>query len=120
MANISNAFLSVEDQSLFNSSEWKPVPGEQHSLKDIWAVKHPGMYDQIDGDTAAVTCTQFESGIGKRLTISFKDGSTIDLKLSGRSNLSEGDEVKVDTIKGQLLRKLGQKDIIRYDAELAA
>ena len=119
MANISKSFLAVESSSVFNSSEWKPVPGEKHTLKEIWAEAHPGMFEQIDGDTAPVTATQFENGIGKRITIGFKDGSTIDLKLSGKSDLEEGDMVKVESITGQLLRKLGQNDIIRYDGELA-
>ena len=120
MANISNAFFAAEESSIFNASEWKAVPGEKHSLKEIWDKKHPGMYDQIAGDTAPVTATQFENGIAKRITISFKDGSSLDLKLSGKSTLEEGDLVKVDTITGQLLRKLGQNDIVRYDGELAA
>lgn len=117
---ISKSFLAAASNAEFNPSTWTPVEGEVHSLKEIWDAQHPGLYDQIDGDTAPVTATEFENGIGKRITISFKNGSTMDLKLSGKSVLEEGDEVKIDTIKGQLLRKIGQDDILRYDAELAA
>jgi len=120
MANISVSFLAVESSSMFNASEWKPVPNEKHTLKEIWAQAHPGMWEQIDGDVAPVTATAFDNGISKRITIGFKDGSSIELKLSGKSDLEEGDMVRIDTITGQLLRKLGQNDIIRYDGELAA
>lgn len=119
MGKISSAFMAVESSSMFNASEWKPVPNEKHSLKEIWAEAHPGMYEKIEGEVAPVTATQFENGVGLRITIPFTDGSSLDLKLSGKSSLEEGDLVKIDTITGQLLRKLGKNDIIRYDGELA-
>lgn len=137
MANISKSFLAVESSSMYNSSEWNVVyqtnaqgefildeKGEKipetYSLKDIWKAQHPGMYEKIIGDAAPVTCATFENGIGKRITLDLEGNVHIDLKLSGRSSLEEGDLVRVDSIKGTLLRKLGQKDIIRYDGELAA
>lgn len=115
----SATFLVAAKKSVFNSSEWKPF-GPSYTLKEIWDVTDPGLYDQIDGDTAEVTATEFADGqIGLRITVPFKDGSSIELKLSGKSDLEEGDKVKVSTIKGQELHKAGQDPIVRYDAELA-
>ena len=38
--------------------------------------------------------------------------------LSPQSDLTEDDEVDISSITGQLLRKAGQDDIIKYDGEL--
>lgn len=124
MANVmfSESFLKAAGKSFFNASEWTPV-GEAFSLKDIWAVTNPSGWSQLaDGDDteAEVILQEFSDGSeAMRLRIPFKDGSTVDLKLSGRSKLEEGDKVKVTTIKGQELRKMGQENILRYDGELA-
>lgn len=119
MANFSSSFLAAAQKSVFNSSEWKPF-GQKYTLKDIWAVTNPGQYAQIDGDVATVTATTFSDGqVGLRLTIPFKDGSSVELKLSGKTTLEEGDKVKIDSIMGQELHKIGQDPIVRYDGELA-
>ena len=124
MANamFSESFLKAAGKSFFNASEWTPV-GDAFSLKDIWAVTNPKAWESLaDGDEteAEVICQEFSDGSeAMRLRVPFKDGSSIDLKLSGRSSLEEGDKVKVNTIKGQELRKMGQDNILRYDGELA-
>lgn len=115
---INQAFLAAAAGSEFNPSDWKPA-GDPESLEDIWAVLHPGLYKQIDGDKAEVVIASFDNGDALRIRIPFKDGSSMDLKVSGKSSLDEGDFVKISTIKGQLLKKVGQKDIVRYDGELA-
>lgn len=116
---ISKAFMAAVSNAMFNGSEWKAA-GEKVSLKDIWAATNPGLYENIQGDEAEVTETEFASGdIAYRITVPFKDGSSIDLKLSGRSVLEPGDKVKIDTIFGQELHKAGQDPIVRFDAELA-
>lgn len=122
MANVSlsRSFMAAAAKATFNSSEWKPF-GEKYSLKDIWKVTNPGLYDQIAGDTAEVTATEFRDGsISLRITVPFKDGSSLELKLSGKSTLVEGDTVKIDSIVGQELHKVGGDPIVRYDAEVAA
>ena len=101
MAKLTTTFLAAAAKSMFNSSEWRPF-GEKFSLKDIWDVTNPGLYDQIDGDTAEVTATEFADGqVGLRISVPFKDGTNIELKLSGRSELEEGDLVLISTITGQ-------------------
>ena len=120
MAKLTASFMTAAQKSVFNSSEWKPF-GEKYSLKEIWAVTNPGLYDEIDGDVAEVTATEFSDGqIGLRITVPFKDGSNLELKLSGKSDLEEGDKVKIDTITGQELHKVGSEPIVRYDGEVAA
>lgn len=119
MAKFNQGFVSAVSKSMFNSSEWKPV-GEKYSLKEIWDATNPGLYDQIDGTTAEVTLTEFADGqTGYRITVPFKDGSQVELKLSGKSTLEEGDIVKIDSITGQELRKVGQDPIVRFDAVIA-
>ena len=119
MAKLSSAFVAAAAKSVFNASEWKPF-GEKYTLKDIWAVTNPGLYEDIDGETAEVTSTEFEDGsISLRIAVPFKDGSTLELKLSGKSDLEEGDIVSIKSITGQELHKVGQDPIVRYDAEVA-
>lgn len=119
MSKFSASFLAAQSKSVFNSSEWKPF-GPQYTLKEVWDETDPGLYEEIDGENATVTATAFADGqIGYRITVPFKDGTSIDLKLSGKSDLTEGDVVKVSSIKCQELHKAGQDPIVRYDAELA-
>lgn len=117
-ATFSASFIAAEASSTFNSSSWTPV-GEAYSLEDIWAETHPGLYENIKGDTAEVTATNFTDGVGLRINVPFKDGSSLELKLSGKSNLEEGDKVLISSITGQELKKVGSKNIVRYDGELA-
>ena len=119
MAKISASFVAAAQKSMFNSSEWKPF-GEKFSLKDIWDVTNPGLYDNVEGDVAEVTATEFADGqVGLRINVPFKDGTSIELKLSGRSDLEEGDKVKISSITGQELHKVGSDPIVRYDGTVA-
>lgn len=116
---LSAAFVNAAQKSMFNPSEWVPF-GNPYTLKDIWSVTNPGLYEEIDGELAEVTSTSFDNGdVAYRLTIPFKNGSSVDLKLSSKSDLVEGDKVRIDSIKGQELHKVGQDPIVRYDGELA-
>ena len=116
MSKLNATFMNAVKSSMFNASEWKPE-GEPMSLKDIWAETDPGLYDKIKGDKAEVTATTFEDGnMSLRITVPFKDGGSVQLKLSGKSDLDEGDVVSVASIKGQLLTKAGSDPIVRYDA----
>lgn len=111
------ALLAAVAKSMFNSSEWTPK-GDPFTLEELWDVTNPGLYKEIKGDTAEVTATTFADGqVGLRITVPFKNGTNLDLKLSGRSTLEEGDIVSIESIKAQLLSKVGQDDIMRYDAE---
>ena len=113
------SFLNAVSNSQFNSSEWKPF-GEKYTLKEVWEVTNPGAWEQINGDTAEVTATEFADGqIGLRISVPFKDGSNIELKLSGKSALEEGDRVKIASITCQELHKMGSDPIVRYDGEVA-
>lgn len=118
--NLSPAFMAATDKAMFNASEWKPS-GEKISLKDIWNVTNPGLYENIKGNTAKIVAVDFADGnIGLRIEIPFKDDTSIQLKLSGRSELEEDDEVKIDTITGQELHKAGSEPIVRFDGEKVA
>jgi len=111
--------LVAVTNAMFNASEWKPF-GEKYTLKEVWDETNPGLYDQIDGNEAEVTATTFQDGqTGLRITIPFKDGSNIELKLSGRSDLDEGDKVLIDTIWCQELHKVGSDPIVRFDGKIA-
>ena len=116
---IAKSFLAVAANSVFNSSEWKPV-GEAYSLKDIWEAQFPGqdLYGNIDGDEAEVVAVDFASGdTALRLEIPFKDGTSVQLKLA-KGDYEEGDKVKISTITGQELRKVGSDPIVRYSGEV--
>ena len=116
MAKVNNSFLIHATAAMFNGSSWTPT-GEKMSLKDIWASTNPGLFESIKGNPV-VTATRFEDGqIGYRITVSFTNGSSIDLKLSGKSDLIEGDEVDANSIEGIELAKVGQDNIVRYDGK---
>lgn len=117
MVQFSSIFQMAESRSTFNASSWKPV-GEEYSLKDVWASLHPDWWEQIDGEYADIISTTFQDGnVALKIEVPFKDGSSIQLKLSGRSTLKEGDRVKVSSITAQELTKAGQDPIVRYDAK---
>ena len=112
------SFLSAAKKAMFNPNSWKPV-GEPVSLKEIWDAMSPGMYEEIDGDVATVTSVTFADGnTAYRISIPMKGGDAVELNLSPQSDLTEDDEVDISSITGQLLRKAGQDDIIKYDGEL--
>ena len=112
------SFLSAAKKAMFNPNSWKPV-GEPVSLKEIWDAMSPGMNEEIDGDIATVTSVTFDDGnTAYRISIPMKGGDAVELNLSPQSDLTEDDEVAISSITGQLLRKAGQDDIIKYDGEL--
>ena len=112
------SFLSAARKAMFNPNSWKPV-GEPVSLKEIWDAMSPGMYEEIDGDIATITSVTFDDGnTAYRISIPMKGGDAVELNLSPQSDLTEDDEVAISSITGQLLRKAGQDDIIKYDGEL--
>ena len=116
MATISKSFLAVAQNSMFNKSEWKPV-GEAYSLKDIWDATNPGLFEEIDGDTAEVVAVSFENGDALRIEVPFKDGTSVQLKLA-KGDYEEGDKIKISSITGQELRKVGSDPIVRYSGEV--
>ena len=112
------SFLSAAKKAMFNPNSWKPV-GDPVSLKEIWDAMSPGMYEEIEGDVATVTSVTFEDGnTAYRISIPMKGGDAVELNLSPQSDLTEDDEVAISSITGQLLRKAGQDDIIKYDGDL--
>ena len=116
---IAKRFIALAKGAVFNQSGWNPY-GEQYSLKDIWEAQFPGenIFDKIEGDVAEVVAVEFASGdTALRLQIPFKDGSSVQLKL-GKGDYKEGDQVKISTIVGQELRKLGSDSIVRFSGEV--
>lgn len=113
---LSKSFLMAAQAASFNPSEWKPV-GEAFSLKDIWDQTNPGLYEEIDGDEAEVVAVTFENGDALRLEIPFKDGTSIQLKLA-KGDYEEGDKVKISSVVGQELKKVGSDPIVRYSGEV--
>lgn len=117
MATISKSFLAVASNSVFNKSEWVPT-GDAFTLAEI--CEATGMFDlkDVDGDEAEVTAAEFSDGsTSLRLTVPFKDGSSIELKAGKgiQNGFDEGDKVKLNLIYGQELKKAGQPSIVRYD-----
>lgn len=117
MATISKSFLAVASNSVFNKSEWVPT-GDAFTLKEVCDATGMFNYDDIDGDEAEVTAAEFSDGsTSLRLTIPFKDGSSIELKAGKviQNGYDEGQKVKIDLIYGQELKKARQPSIVRYD-----
>jgi len=117
MKKLSVSFMAVAQQSVFNSSEWKPV-GDAYTLKEICDQTGLFNYKEIDGDEAEITEAEFSDGSTTlRITVPFKNGSNIELKAGKaiQNGYDEGDKVKIDLIYGQELQKAGQPSIIRYD-----
>lgn len=118
MAKINASFLSAAMKAQFNGGSWSKV-GEPVSLQDIWAQTMPGVWDEIDGDKAQVIAKTFDSGdVALRIAVPIKGGSVIELKLSSNTDLEEDDYVSINSITGQLLRKPGYEDIVKFDADL--
>ena len=117
MATISKSFLAVASNSVFNKSEWVPT-GDAFTLAEICEATEMFNIKDVDGDEAEVTAAEFTDGsTSLRLTVPFKDGSSIELKAGKKiqSNYNEGDKVKINLIFGQELKKAGQPSIVRYD-----
>ena len=117
MAQISKSFLAVANNSVFNKSEWVPT-GDAFTLKEICDATGMFNYEDIDGDEAEVTAAEFSDGsTSLRITVPFKDGSSIELKAGKgiQNGYDEGDKIKIALIYGQELKKAGQPSIVRYD-----
>ena len=117
MATISKSFLAVANNSVFNKSEWVPT-GDAFTLEEICEATEMFDYKDIKGDEAEVTAAEFSDGsTSLRLTVPFKDGSSIELKAGKaiQNGYDEGDKVKINLIFGQELKKAGQPSIVRYD-----
>lgn len=114
---VNASFLANAKKSIFNASDWTPV-GEPYDLEDVWEDVTGIPYKDISSDKAEITATEFSDGsVGLRIAVPVKDGSVIELKLSGKSDLEEGDYVDISTITAQELKKAGQDNIVRYDGE---
>ena len=117
MATISKSFLAVASKSVFNKSEWVPT-GDAFTLKEICDATGMFKYENIDGDEAEITAAEFSDGsTSLRITVPFKDGSSIELKAGKniQNDYDEGDKIKIDLIYGQELEKASQPSIVRYD-----
>jgi len=117
MATISKSFLAVASNSVFNKSEWVPT-GDAFTLKEICDATGMFNLDDVKGDEAEITAAEFSDGsTSLRITVPFKNGSSIELKAGKaiQNGYDEGDKVKIDLIYGQELKKAGQPSIVRYD-----
>ena len=113
---MSRAMLAAAQKAMFNSSEWTPT-GEECTLKEFWDTAFPGLYAKAE-EIAEIIAVEFSDGIGLRIAVPIKGSSKpMQLKLSPKSTLEEGDYVKTSSIKGIMLGKLGQEDIMKFDGE---
>lgn len=104
--------------SFFINSNWNPVPGSEKTLEEALNGEVPGLFEEIDGNLGEVQGTEFADGsLTFNIVVPLKDGSAIELRLSGKSELEEGDIVDLSTVKGVTLKKRGEKDIFRYDGK---
>ena len=80
MAIIGKSFLMVVSNSVFNKSEWVPT-GDAFTLEEICEAAGMFNYNDIAGDEAEITAAEFSDGsTSLRITVPFKDGSSIELK----------------------------------------
>lgn len=114
-SSVSSRYKAAASTSFFNEARWRPV-GDPVGYPECLDILYPGASKKVDGNIAEVVTLEFENGFSDRLVIPMKNSDPIQLKLSGESELVEGDRVDITTIKGQLLEKIGSKDIVRYDA----
>lgn len=116
---VNQVMLQAARAASFNANGWKPV-GEKIPLKKIWDAEDPTLWGQIEGDTATIVTKIFDNGsIGKRICIPLKgEDEPYELTLNGKSELSDGDTVKVESIFGQMLKKPGRDMIMRFDADV--
>lgn len=108
-------YKAAASGSFFNAATWTPV-GEPIGYPDYLEAIKPGLSKMVDGNIGEVVTMEFDNGLSDRLVIPLKGGSQVELRLSGKSNLVDGDQVDITKVTGQLLEKAGSKDIVRYDA----
>ena len=112
------AFIEAALRAQFPKGSWFPV-GNPIPLKEIRKIAQPGLWENIDGDTATVIAIELSSGEEVlRISVPIKGGNSVELKLSSDSDLEEDDEVAIESITGQLYRKPGYNDLVKYDAVL--
>ena len=100
-----------------NPLEWSPV-GDKFTLEEVCEVTEMFNINDVDGEEAEITAVELsEDSISLRISIPFKDGSSIELKAGNtiQKGFEEGDKVKVNLIYGQELHKIGSPSIVRYD-----
>ena len=113
-SRVNKEFLQAASASVFNSSAWEDHQAEDKTpLADWPAQAKPG----VTPTSAEVVGILFDDDLALRIRISDGEGESYDLPLSSRSKLEEGDDVKVDSIYGVLLKKKGAKSIVRFDGE---
>lgn len=119
---ISSAFLRAAKKAQYSNQEWREE--ETISLHDYWDAASPGLWEKIDGNIAEVICKEFTSKttgevkLALKLSVPLKSGATVELSLSSKSILEEGDEVPIDSIKGTRFSMEGKEDIVRYDGDV--
>ena len=97
--------------------EWSPV-GDKFTLEEVCEATEMFNINDVDGEEAEITAVELsEDSISLRISIPFKDGSSIELKAGNtiQKGFEEGDKVKVNLIYGQELHKIGSPSIVRYD-----
>jgi len=112
--------ILVEDEyigKVANPFEWSPI-GDKFTIEEICEATGMFSLNDVDGDEAEIIAAEFSDGsTALRITVPFKDGSSIELK-AGRdvqNNLNKGEKVKLNLIYGQEMKKAGQPSIVRYD-----
>ena len=117
-----NQSMIMAAKGVYNPNSWERVTDKNGkvvpavTLKDLWAAAMPGLWKKIDGDTAVVVEDILPSGDRKlRFAIPIKDGKPMELPISSKSALEEGDEVSINDIVAFELCKAGAENITRYD-----
>ena len=114
---INSLFLQAAGRATFNPNSWVPQ-GDPVSLESLWNLMYPGYYEKIDHIERVDV--QFSDGIGKKLRVYLQGGQTLDLACSERSMLTPGQYVDKTTVTGQMLTKLGQPNIVKFDGVAVA
>ena len=112
--------MFVEDKyigKVNNPLEWSPI-GDKFTLEEVCEATEMFDINDVDGEEAEITAVKLSNeSISLRISIPFKDGSSIELKAGNtiQKGFEEGDKVKVNLIYGQELHKIGSPSIVRYD-----
>lgn len=112
--------MFVEDEyigKVNNPLEWSPI-GDKFTLEEVCEATEMFNINDVDGDKADITAVEFSDGSTfLRISIPFKDGSSIELKAGKniQEGFEKGDKIKIALIYGQELIKIGQSAIVRYD-----
>ena len=123
MASLTRKKIAPKKEStvrsgLFINANWTPDESTKVTLKEAFDEEAPGLFEDIDGNIGEVQGTEFANGdLIYNIVIPLKDDSTVECRLSGKSELEEGDLVDLSTVYRINLKKRGENPVQRFDGK---